>query len=223
MDQTRIAVTLLLIACGHEVPSPTDAGSGTPVDAGIDISVLPYATSVVETSLGPGSGFGADQLPQIVLGPPQGHGPSRGSMDVLSLGHRGSIVVGFEPRTIIDGPGADFIVFENAFWPQGNAAAVFAELGRVAVSQDGVVWHEFTCETPEDEDPINCAGWSPTENFDGVQDLPLSLDVCGGDGFDLADLNLDFARYVRITDQSDSTQTPSAGFDLDAVGLIHHQ
>ena len=54
-------------------------------------------------------------MPDIVLGPPVGGGALAGSLDVVSLGFSGEIVLCFEPNAIVDGPGADFIVFENAF------------------------------------------------------------------------------------------------------------
>jgi hypothetical protein len=106
----------------------------TSYDAGHEPADLPYATEVVSFSPGPGAGFGHQHFPGIVLGPPKGYGVARGSMDVLSLGQGGSIVLGFTPRTIIDGPGPDFVVFENPFWVGGSEDSVFAELGRIAVS-----------------------------------------------------------------------------------------
>ena len=42
----------------------------------------------------------------------------------------------------------------------------------------------------------------------------------GGDFFDLAELGLTSARYVRIRDLSGEGAAPSVGFDLDAVGLV---
>jgi hypothetical protein len=39
----------------------------------------------------------------------------------------------------------------------------------------------------------------------------------GGDPFDLADVALTTARYVRITDRPD----PDDVFDLDAVAIVH--
>ena len=45
----------------------------------------------------------------------------------------------------------------------------------------------------------------------------------GGDAFDLADLELESVRYVRIRDLSESGRGMAAGFDLDAVGVIHAQ
>ena len=212
MDQTRSALIICLIACAEGVPeSPSH-------DAGIDRQSLPFATEVIEFNPGSGYGFGQERFPDIVLGPPKGYGTVRGSTDVLSLGHAGSIVLGFSPRTIIDEPGADFLVFENPFWVGGTAENVFAELGQVEVSEDGIEWHAYDCQS-DSYPATNCAGFTPTNRYDFTQ--ALDHERCGGDAFDLADLGLEEARFVRITDLSLYGSAPSAGFDLDAVGLIH--
>ncbi len=44
--------------------------------------------------------------------------------------------------------------------------------------------------------------------------------VAGGDAFDLADLGVTQARYVRITDRVDLTGT-NGTFDLDAVAIVN--
>src|SRR5262245_12124523 len=98
----------------------------------------PFADTVVSFVPGMGAGFGASALPDIVLGPPEGGGATQGSLDVVSLGNNGVIVVGFDVPVICDGPGADFTVFENAFHSGSPSGPVFAEYGIVAVSQDGV-------------------------------------------------------------------------------------
>jgi hypothetical protein len=54
--------------------------------------------------------------PGIVLGPPGNATPTTGSLTVLSLGHGGSITLAFTDNEIVDGPGPDFIVFENPFF-----------------------------------------------------------------------------------------------------------
>jgi hypothetical protein len=90
-------------------------------------------------------------------------------------------------------------------------------LGLVELSEDGETWHAFTCQP--DHSPQGCAGFTPTLNFDPQSDLTPQL--CGGDSFDLSDLGIESARFIRITDLSQAGQDPSAGFDLDAVGLIH--
>src|SRR5262245_29028297 len=98
----------------------------------------PFVDSVASFTPGSNAGFGADQLPDIVLGPPRGAGAVQGSFDVVSLGNDGVIVVGFDQPVICDGPGADFTVFENAFHSGSPSGPIFAEYGIVAVSQDGV-------------------------------------------------------------------------------------
>ncbi|WP_437875510.1 hypothetical protein [Sorangium sp. So ce513] len=176
-----------------------------------------FATRVVSACLGEGQGFGQDRFPDVVLGPPRGGGCCGGSLDVLSLGDGGSIVVAFDGNAIIDGPGADFLVFENAFARGGDAASVFAELATVEVSEDGVAWSAFPCAA--DRYPYDgCAGWHPVHANPGENDVdPLDPSSAGGDPFDLADIGIPLARFVRITDLAG---TPDV-FDLDAVGIVH--
>jgi hypothetical protein len=181
-----------------------------------------YAGTVVSFTPGLGSGYGANKMPSIVLGPPQGKGTLTGSMDVLSLGIGGEIVLDFSDHSILNKPGDDFIVFENAFWPADNPEAVFAELGEVSVSLDGHTWHTFPCH-PDESDAAawpGCAGWTPTLAF-APHMKPLDSDLTGGDAFDLEALGLNEARYIRIRDISGLGEPPSAGFDLDAIGIIH--
>lgn len=183
-----------------------------------------YATEVVSFEPGEGAGFNADRLPDIVVGPPDGErGATAGTLDVLSLGDGGEIVVGFGDREIVDGDGADFIVYENAFWESGDPDKVWAELGEVSVSVDGEEWHTFECDYAIDDDPPydGCAGWTPTFRFDPDEQLPPDPEVTGGDAFDLSELGVGRARYVRIRDVWGKGAGPTQGFDLDAVGVIH--
>jgi hypothetical protein len=179
-----------------------------------------YATSVVDVTYGPGAGFGQAEMPCVVLGPPHGAGDLQGSLDVLTLGNGGSITLAFGGQEIVDGPGPDFIVFENAFYAGGDPTAVFAELGTVAVSDDGETWKSFPC-TATEAPYGSCAGWRPVyANPDENGISPTDPAVAGGDPFDLADLGVTRARYVRITDRPDQTGLAGA-FDLDAVSLVH--
>src|SRR5690606_38549155 len=75
----------------------------------------PFADEVVEYIEGTFGGFGSELLPDIVLGPPVGGGPTQQSLHVVSLGNDGSITLRFDLPVICDGPGPDFTVFENPF------------------------------------------------------------------------------------------------------------
>ncbi len=205
------SVTALVMGCG--------AGS----DSSDTEPTAPYASAVVSFEPGDSAGFGEDRLPDIVLGPPRGGGQEVGSLDVLSLGKGGSIEVGFGTRAIVDGDGPDFVVFENAFWPGGSASQVFAEPGAVEVSDDGDSWTGFACVSAGDGEGHfpGCAGWTPTLVYDASALVPLDPAITGGDAFDLAEIGVARARFVRITDVSYAGAEPTAGFDLDAVGVIH--
>ena len=199
----------------------------------------------------PEAGLRVAELPGIVTAPPGDSLPVAGSTSTVSLGHNGSIDLAFIDNIIVDGPGPDFIVFENAFFKSfvpsdpNQAASVFAEPGSVAVSQDGIVWvpfpydqaalaHVGTDSTPTWALPLlhGLAGITPT--FTGnwtVADDPSVWDPngrggvsgAGGDAFDLAEVGLAWVRFVRVTDLGLPTgfAGTAEGFDLDSVVALH--
>jgi hypothetical protein len=198
---------MLLAGCGGEMP--------------IEPMPSPWVNEVVQFEPGRGAGFGQDRYPGVVIGPPLTEGTTVGTLDVLSLGAGGAIVLGFE-QTIVDGPGPDFVVFENPFLIAGDPNDPYAELGEVSVSTDAVSWRKFACSREgEGGRWPGCAGWSITLPFDPTQ--PLDPAACGGDAFDLAEIDVAEARYVRIVDLDGDGEMPVVGFDLDAVGLVHHR
>jgi len=181
-----------------------------------------FATRVVSFTKGECGGFGSEDQ---VLGPPDGGGDENGSLDVLSLGDGGVIVLSFEPNAIVDGPGPDFIVFENAFLQEaGDPASVYAEVGEVSVSDDGATWTTYPC-TATAYPYGACAGWHPTYSAPGNGVSPADPATAGGDAFDLATVGVARARYVRIRDASGeactSQNVTKNGFDLDAVAIVH--
>jgi hypothetical protein len=185
-----------------------------------------YATSLESFDAGGGAGYNQAKLPDIVLGPPKGKGTGTASLDVVSLGAGGEIVLGFGDFEIVDGPGPDLVVFENPFWPGGDASMVFAELGEVSVSEDGKTWQAFACDSVGDGQGNfpGCAGVTPTLVYDAATLVPLDPEKSGGDAFDLADLGLKRVRFVKIRDlQTQPIGANTTGFDLDAVGAIHAQ
>ena len=179
-----------------------------------------FATTVESFEAGPGQDAGQADLPEIVLGPPKGAGAVNGSFDVASLGNGGSITLGFAPTSIVDGAGPDFIVFENAFYAGGDPERPFAELATVEVSEDGEHFQAFPCTATEP--PYgDCAGWHPVyANSEENEIDATDPEVAGGDAFDLAELGVAHARYVRITDRADLTGLNGV-FDLDAVSIVN--
>jgi hypothetical protein len=194
-----------------------------------------FVTGVVSFDPGACAGFGAASMPDVVEGPPVGGGATQGSTDVVSLGGGGTIVVSFAPNAIVDGPGPDFIVFENPFFIGGNPNNIYAEPGEVSVSDDGVTWLTFPCApTTDASSPTgvgppygSCAGWHPVYSNPNNGISPLDPSVAGGDAFDLADLGIVHVRYVRIVDKTaescpDGGERPTTnGFDLDAVSIVN--
>jgi hypothetical protein len=161
-----------------------------------------------------------EKFPGVIYGEPRGGGVVNGSLDVLSLGAGGEILVGFGGNSIVDGPGPDFIIFENAFYIGKDPAKPLADLAEVSVSEDGEAFMTFPC-APEAYPFEGCAGWRAV--FAGPESGISSFDpeAAGGDPFDLADLGVSLARFVRIRDLAASGQAPSAGFDLDAVAIVN--
>ena len=164
--------------------------------------------------------------------PAKAYGPATDNeLDIVCLGDNGKITLYF-PHPVRDGAGADFAVFENSF---SNG---FLELAFVEVSSDGVNFVRF---------PNASLGTSAVGAFGSVDPTNLSGlagKYRGGFGtpFDLASLpgsalldksNVRFIRLVDIVgdgDAKDSSNrtiydpyptTGSAGFDLEAVGVIH--
>lgn len=177
--------------------------------------------------LQPGSGQRVGQgpvfFPMNVLTGPEPRAsrtsPVAEPREVCALGLDGSITLGLRRAVIVDMPGPDFTVFENAFM---FGSRTFAEPGRVEVSRDGLEWFAF----PFDSLTLRgCAGVTPTTGLDA-----FDPSISGGDTFDLATIGIDSVRWIRITDvtriilnnRSHPFYDPTlSGFDLDVV-IAHH-
>ncbi|CAN5351185.1 hypothetical protein BH09MYX1_BH09MYX1_61940 [soil metagenome] len=199
-------------------------GSYSLPDAGT-IRADRFVTDVVDFSPGDCAGFGLNRMPTVVQGPPVGFGDGQGSTDVLSLGKGGSIVLGFGTNAIVDATGIDFVVFENAFVYGGDQ--IYADPAEVSVSDDGKTWSTFPC-TATSAPYGSCAGWHPAYSSPENGISPIDYPACGGDGFDLADLGVARARFVRIRDvgatdcpTNPKDKTTTVGFDLDAIAIVH--
>jgi len=180
-------------------------------------------------SFAPGTGQNSGQGPAVfpanIFGLPSDVArvdvPANDPKSVCSIGLGGVITIGWKGAVVVDGPGADFTIFENAFRYGNNK--LFAEPGRVDVSSDGMHWISFPMDS---QTFVGCAGMNPTNGDQDAWDPYVS----GGDVFDLATIGTDSIRYVRITDvtslllndPSNELYDPSlTGFDLDAVLGLH--
>lgn len=238
-----------------EVRVQTSGGSWTSRTGAFDALGDPYADALVSVHVGEYGGFPSPSfLPGIVLGPPRGAGLLQGGFDVFSLGFGGEIVLRFDDNAIADGEGVDFTVFENAFLAENPATLTierpFADPAVVGVSQDGVTWHEFPCQLVAQPATgtwyPGCAGVFPTLShadqpatphasiptavplaalIGAPSEPPPDPGGAGGDSFDLAEVGLGWARFVRIRDPDFWTGDPfgatNAGFDLDAMAAVH--
>lgn len=216
--------------------------------------LLPDA--VVEFVPGTGAGFGSTFFPQNVLTGPDGglnppNEPSDSESNLLSLGNGGSILLEWSGDVILDGPGADFTIFENTLLTL-DTGIPFIETGIIEVGQttDAMVRIPFRFIPPTgwemstpylipffESDYEGLAGTRPTlvNSTNGID--PADPAQSGGNAFDLAAVGLTWARYVRVIDpgtpgqpgaQTGSnglaiydTQLSPNGFDLDTVVAIH--
>ena len=139
----------------------------------------------------------------------------------------GQVTLSFDDP-ICDGPGPDFVIFENSFISLGEAGVageIFAELAYVEVSTDGITFVRFPSVSLTDEnvgpmgtvDPTNIynlAGkhingkeysWGTPFNLKDIADNQAVID---GD-IDLANIN-----YVKVVD------IPGSGFFYDSASEL---
>ena len=133
----------------------------------------------------------------------RGGGRQGGGADVFSLGNEPgpegdeSLVVRWSDRRVTNGPGPDFVVFENGF-RLGAGEATFMDLVIVELSRDGETWvtlaHDYVHadETEYSNLPahwVGFAGRQPVLLHEESHPVdPFDAELAGGDAFDLADL-----------------------------------
>lgn len=164
---------------------------------------------------------------------------------ITSLGDSGVAVLTFS-RPIMNGPGADFAVFENGFANPQDPEEAFLELAFVEVSSDGINYFRFPSSSMT-QDTLQIAGVGVYMNARTVHNLAGKYIGRYGTPFDLQELagkpglDINAVTHVRIVDVIGSitaygtldasgrkindpypTPFPSSGFDLDAVGVMDH-
>jgi hypothetical protein len=195
-----------------------------------DALIVAWATG--HTAYTPGSDVDESwKTPDKALGAAEGT-----STDIVSLGRGGSIVLTFA-KPVKNGEGADFAIFENSFSEKN------LELGYVEVSSDGTNFVRFdtyylgveAVGAFGEHEPAHIWGFAGKfkqgigTKFD-LADLAGKTEVTGGT------VDLDAITHIKIVDvigdgnELDSLGNPvydpypttgSAGFDLDAVGVMN--
>mgnify|MGYP006276785389 FL=1 len=233
-----LTTTLLLASCsgaGNGNPGPVEHGDG-----------VVWNSPAVErwaAALGPG-GYEAGVEATSFTDPSQALGAATASGSaVVSLGRGGRITVDLQ-TPIADGGGAEFAVWENGLINQ-STGGLFAELAFVEVSSNGTDFARFPAGT-SNTSAVGSFGNLDPEQYEGLAGLyPAGT----GTAFDLAELaeqdevvdgsvDLSSVRYLRIVDlvgdgsTLDAAGRPifdpypttgTAGFDLDAVGVLAPQ
>ncbi|NLN61368.1 MAG: LIC_13355 family lipoprotein [Myxococcales bacterium] len=178
----------------------------------------------------PGANDGRYGDPQFATDGVHGAGERAGNADdVFTMGHREPLTLSWSERSVCNGAGVDFVIFENAF-RIGDAQQHFMEQAAVALSNDGenfiVFPHDYTApdETLYSDDPSHWQGFAGVQpvlfNADTHRVDPFDADLAGGDAFDLDDLPDDGAlgteirrhgfRYLRLIPASALTN-PDTG------------
>ncbi|MEM6532988.1 MAG: hypothetical protein AAF654_10205 [Myxococcota bacterium] len=219
----------------YDVRAAFPPAAGEPESTAIamdDPAIVSWATAVASVN------YGAE-VEEMFRTPDKAIGPALGtSLDVVALGRGGDITLAFEPP-IANGDGYDFTVFENAF-DEG-----FLELAFVEVSTDGVSFLRF------DSAYLGEVGVGSFETHETTLIGSLAGKYVQGFGtpFDLTALanrpeaqdgrvDLDHIAFIRIVDVvGDGATTDSfgraiydpyptsgsAGFDLEAIGVLHQR
>jgi hypothetical protein len=167
------------------------------------------------------------QTPNLATGPAVGD-----AFDIVCLGESGQITMTFG-SPLQDGPGHDFAVFENAF-----SGSNFLEFAYTEVSSDGTNFTRFFNRSLTTNrinmagamiDPGNVTGLGSKymQGFGEPYDLGA---LRGSPGLDVN--NIRYVRFLDISGNGTCTDsvghviydpypgTGSAGFDLDAVGVL---
>jgi hypothetical protein len=158
--------------------------------------------------------------PANALGPARGMGQwaqNASSQDLYTLQDGEHLLIELVGWMLVDGPGDDLVVFENAFDRLPPAVERWAEPGGVEVSLDGVNWFGWPADAGRGDAPH--WGVTPIWAHAERRPIPAGSPAAGGDRFDLARTGLRAARWIRLSDVPGDGRTP----DLDAVAALHWQ
>jgi hypothetical protein len=244
-ESTSLGVLIIALACGGALAGPYAPAVGQSGSTALhmdDPNFLAWADGWQDYLVGDLCDL-TWQTPANALGPAQGWDANQSDPDpnrIVTLGRGGTITLTFSTG-IGDRPGWDLAVFENAI------SDTFLELAWVEVSSDGVHFFRFPNDSltprPSGDDPNEWPAFTLQVDATNITGLAGKYRHSYGTPFDLAELrgvspllDVNNVRHVRLVDvvgdgtcldtSGDAIYDPyptsgSAGFDLDAVGVLH--
>jgi hypothetical protein len=172
----------------------------------------------------------ARDVTALISGPPAGGTalvPNADTSTLATLADGGVLLLNLNGVVLHDGPGPDFVVYENPMMTVTSRAQRAIDPARVEVSADGVNYVPLTGAPDPASLPLgfptdaraygrNTVGREPV--FANAENgmAPGSAEA-GGDLLDLAGCGLSEVRFVRILDYPDDNR----GVDIDALAWIH--
>lgn len=180
----RLLLPAWLLGCGADAP-------------GEDLAPLPRWADVVLSA--PTATGEPPRDAALAANGARGGGWNQGGLDVYSLSLEPSdeLVLAWSDRVLVDGPGPDLVVFENAF-ELADGSARFMDPVIVEVSPDGERWVAFPHDYVADDELEWVADPAAWQGFAGLTPVllheednpvdPFDPERAGGDAFDLAEL-----------------------------------
>jgi hypothetical protein len=237
----RIAIYSIALFYSIHIYAQFPDKVGTPSCDAIDANSTLIQSWAISSDIKRGRIFIADTLADFASFGISNNALGKADNRVISLGDGGIATLTFH-KPIVDGPGADFAVFENSFEDH------FLELAFVEVSSDGINFIRFPAIS-NTQDSIQIGTFDYIKDISGLHNLAGKYKTGYGTPFDLSelknhpDLNINAITHIRIIDIigsiddqyaskdsrgkkiNDPWPTPfeTCGFDLDAIAVINQQ
>ena len=170
-------------------------GDGCSADCRVERDPGP-AGGVVEAPGDTGAGFADSALATNGV---RGAGGESGGTDVFSLGYAEDIdnflILGWPGAVVLNGPGTDFVIFENPFFTDTEGLHGFIDPAVVFLSQDRETWVPFPHDYLALDETQYSSALADWVGFAGIQPVllheednpvdPFEAQLAGGDAFDL--------------------------------------
>ena len=176
----RIAIYSIALFYGMYIYAQFPDKVGTPSCDAIDAHSTLIQNWAINCDIKRGSIHFADTLADFASFGISNNALGKADNRVISLGDGGIATVTFH-KPIVDGPGADFAVFENSFEDH------FLELAFVEVSSDGINFTRFPAIS-NTQDSMQIGAFDYIKDITGLHNLAGKYKTGYGTPFDLSEL-----------------------------------